>query len=551
MRKAALLLLVADPRRRTRRSRRTGPPGPPTMPTRRTGCACRGARTPARRRDTAALGPDGYGAGSSPARPPIPPPTASIVYPTVSRDPGFNSDLSPGMEERARRAVQFARYASVCRPFAPLYRSGTVGAVRSVLDGLNPDPIFSPAYGDVEAAFHHYMRHYNNGRPVVIDRPQPGLGLRDRTAEARVRGPAARAPAGLGDHSRLEGRSAAGRGRRAAPSAACRSAPAPARPAASSPTSPSAQGHEPPADAVLGRASRPGLTIACTNPAALGSDARVPLDSYFFTGSNESMPSRVAWSRTGAPPAPFVPHPRPRHGRLRATGARTGYLSLGVNADPNDARADDIPGEIFFWRLHLRRLGHAPRRHECAAGRPHPHGRPAERRLAGAALTARRGDASARPARPDSRRRGPAGPSSGRSARRSGTSLRGGSRRLLRGAGRWNLSSTSPAASAAGHGHRRATISARARLTVAIASGSTTANGAAIDRAAASFTRSAACFSDRRDREQVRAVLGRDGEPGEAAGELAGDAARRRRRAPAAEAGPAPWVKAGRAIGSR
>jgi hypothetical protein len=27
-----------------------------------------------------------------------------------------------------------------------------------------------------------------------------------------------------------------------------------------------------------------------------------------------------------------------------------GYLSLSVNADPNDARADDIPGEIFFWR---------------------------------------------------------------------------------------------------------------------------------------------------------------------------------------------------------
>jgi len=109
------------------------------------------------------------------------------------------------------------------------------------------------------------------------------------------------------------------------------------------------QGHEPPADAMFGHASRPDWTVACTNPAALGSTARVPLDSYFYTGSNESMPSRVVWSNTGPPPAQFV------HTPGLATAAcvnhgRTGYLSLGVNADPRDARTDDIPGEIFFWR---------------------------------------------------------------------------------------------------------------------------------------------------------------------------------------------------------
>ena len=75
----------------------------------------------------------------------------------------------------------------------------------------------------------------------------------------------------------------------------------------------------------------------------------MPLDSYFFTQNTESMPSRVVWSRSGPPPAPMV-HTPGLASAACVNHDRVGYLSLGVNADPNDARADDIPGEIFFWR---------------------------------------------------------------------------------------------------------------------------------------------------------------------------------------------------------
>ncbi len=347
MKRAALLLLVAtiaaapaDPA--------SGPVGPADYADEANWLCLPGRTDACASPDTVELRPDGYGAPVVTRAAANPPADCFYLYPTVSRDPGFNSDLSPGMEERMAVAIQFARYASVCRPYVPIYRSGTVAAVRSVLDGLNPEPIFNRAYGDVEAAFRHYMRHYNNGRPIVIvahsqgsvyaiellKREFEGRPLERQLVSAVIPGWKVEVPQGQVTGGTFRRLPICTRGDQTG----CVVSYVSYR-----------QGREPPADAVLGHASRPDWTIACTNPAALGSNARVPLDSYFFTGHNESMPSRVTWSRTGEPPAPFV------HARGLATAAcvnrgRTGYLSLGVNADPHDARADDIPGEIFFWR---------------------------------------------------------------------------------------------------------------------------------------------------------------------------------------------------------
>src|SRR5687767_3872291 len=68
---------------------------------------------------TTALNPNGYGStGLSPvaASPGV---DCFIVYPTVSRDRGLNSDVVPGeSEEKAIVASQFARFAGACRMFA-------------------------------------------------------------------------------------------------------------------------------------------------------------------------------------------------------------------------------------------------------------------------------------------------------------------------------------------------------------------------------------------------------------------------------------------------
>lgn len=348
MRKFTLLLLVATIAAAPADPASEGPAGPADygdaanwlcLPGRTDACA-----SP----DTVELRPDGYGAPVVTRAAADPPVDCFYIYPTVSRDAGFNSDLVPGIEERAAVQIQFARYSSVCRPFVPVYRSGTVAAVRSVLDGLNPEPIRQRAFGDVQAAFRYYLRHYNNGRPIVLvahsqgsvyaiellKREFEGRPLERQLVSAIIPGWIVEVPQG-----RVTG-------------GTFRSLPLCTRPGQTGCVVSYVsfrEGQEPPADAMFGHASRPDWTIACTNPAALGSNRRVTLDSYFFTGSSESMPSRVVWSRTGPPPARFV------HARGLATAAcvnngRTGYLSLGVNADPNDARADDIPGEIFFWR---------------------------------------------------------------------------------------------------------------------------------------------------------------------------------------------------------
>jgi hypothetical protein len=348
MRKIVLLLLVATIAAAPADPASRGPIGPADYANEANWLCLPGRTDACASPDTVELNPDGYGAPVVTRAAADPPADCFYLYPTVSRDAGFNSDLSPGMEERAAVGIQFARYASVCRPFVPVYRSGTVSAVRSVLDGLNPDPIFARAYGDVEASFHYYMRHYNHGRPVVIiahsqgtiyaiellKREFDGRPLADRLVSAIVTGYNVEVP---------QGRTTGGTFRQLpictrVGETGCIVAYVSYR-----------QGKEPRADAMFGHAATPGNTVACTNPAALGSSARVPLDSYFFTGTSESMPSRVVWSTTGPPPAHMV------HVRGLASGAcvnrgNTGYFSLSVNADPNDARADDIPGEFFFWR---------------------------------------------------------------------------------------------------------------------------------------------------------------------------------------------------------
>src|SRR5262249_54456902 len=55
------------------------------------------------------------------------------VYPTVSTDTTGNSDMNPGVEEKAVVRAQFARFASKCRPYAPLYRQITLTALRAAI----------------------------------------------------------------------------------------------------------------------------------------------------------------------------------------------------------------------------------------------------------------------------------------------------------------------------------------------------------------------------------------------------------------------------------
>jgi hypothetical protein len=295
---------------------------------------------------TTMLEPSGYGAAVPHAVAADPPADCFYVYPTVSRDPGLNSDLSPGVEEYTAATAQFARFASVCRTFAPVYRSGTVSAIGAMLRGQDPAPIFGLAYGDVRAAWRHYLAHHNNGRPVVlIGHSQGSIHLIELLkSEIEGRPVAARLLSALiigfnveVPQNRLTG-------------GTFRTLPLCTRAGQTGCviTYVSFRAEAPPPEgALFGHAAAPGHTIACTNPAALGSDARAPLDSYWFTTASAAR-GDIAWSSTGPAPTPFLRTRGLVSGACVHRGP-VGYFAVSVNADPADARTDRIPGDVYIF----------------------------------------------------------------------------------------------------------------------------------------------------------------------------------------------------------
>jgi hypothetical protein len=305
---------------------------------------------------TADLNPNGYGPVVPTTIAADPPIDCFYVYPTVSRDPGLNSDLTPG-EEPAVAAAQFGRFSSVCKTYAPLYRSATLSAIPRALAGEDVSAAFNTAYADVFGAWRYYLEHYNHGRPyVLIGHSQGTIHLSHLIAAEIENGPAAARMLSallIGFAVEVpEGRLVGGSFQRtplctSAGQTGCVVTYMSFR--ASSP---------PPRDAFLGRATHAGMTAGCTNPASLRGGS-APLDSIWYSRPSQFGGRTITWSSTGEPPAPFLHTHGLVSGECKHDG-QAGYLAITVNADPADARTDVIPGDIFFgpqlvpgWGLHL------------------------------------------------------------------------------------------------------------------------------------------------------------------------------------------------------
>ncbi|MBE7217620.1 MAG: DUF3089 domain-containing protein [Caulobacteraceae bacterium] len=95
------------------------------------------------------------------------------VYPTDSQEPATYSDMTVTAAETETAGAQFARFAQVCRPFAPMYRQLTLSGLKQALAVKTNDiagwtDLFQPAYADVLAAWRQYLAHDNHGRGVVL-----------------------------------------------------------------------------------------------------------------------------------------------------------------------------------------------------------------------------------------------------------------------------------------------------------------------------------------------------------------------------------------------
>jgi hypothetical protein len=293
----------------------------------------------------------------------VPDPAAAIdcfyVYPTVSRDETPNSDTTPGAEELEVARQQLARFGSVCRLYAPMYRQVTLGALRQMLAGEQPATNREMAYADVKAAWDHYLASDNAGRGVVLIGHSQGAGLLTRLIAAEIDGKPAQdrlvSALLIGTNLAVADPHEGGGSFRNIP--LCRSA-ADTRCAisyvsfrASTP---------PPAASLFGKADEQGMHAACVNPAELDGSGGQLKAMLPATSAHESTADPLPWTTDGAAiDTPFVMLP----GMLSATCVDQGgfsYLAVTIASDPADMRTDAIVGDVVTdgvvqpgWGLHL------------------------------------------------------------------------------------------------------------------------------------------------------------------------------------------------------
>ena len=294
-------------------------------------------------------------------------PNASIdcfyVYPTVSTDQTPNSDMTADPAELNVIRQQFARFASVCKPYAPMYRQITLAGLRRMLAGGGGGEMLQKGlqYDDVKDAWNYYLHHDNNGRGFVFVAHSQGSFILTRLIREEIDGkptqsrmlsaillgttiavPKGKDVGGSFQHVPLC---------KSATQLGCvitfgsfRSTIAP------------------PPNTLFGKVGDAGLEAACTNPAALGGgsgELHAYLDAKGKTITNTIEPK--PWVTPEQPiETPWVSVPGLLTAKCTSNENASGYLEVTVHGNPSDPRVDDIVGDIGAppnvlanWGLHL------------------------------------------------------------------------------------------------------------------------------------------------------------------------------------------------------
>lgn len=292
-----------------------------------------------------------------------PPIDCFYVYPTVSLDETPNSDLVPGDEENNVVRAQFARFASHCRLFAPMYRQVTLTALRASIAGTAttpPDRALGPA--DVLAAWRWYLQNENKGRGVVLVGHSQGSGVLTQLIREQIDPDPTKTPLLaaflIGTNITVPQGQALGGSFQKVPlcktpeQLGCVVAYVSFR--ASAP---------PPSNSRFGKTTMAGQEVGCTNPAKLGGGA-AELDAYLSTaGAGASGLPMPAWVNGNDPAkmvtTPFVSVPGLLSGECKSDASGS-YLSVTVKSDADDPRVDEIVGDVVTnnqvqadWGLHL------------------------------------------------------------------------------------------------------------------------------------------------------------------------------------------------------
>jgi hypothetical protein len=283
------------------------------------------------------------------------------VYPTVSTDTTPNSDMNADPAELNVVKTQFARFASKCRPYAPMYRQITLaGLRRNLMTGGTPPWDANPHYSDVRDAWNYYLQHDNKGRGVVLvghsqgsfilielmRNEIDGKPIQSQIVSAILLGTTVAVPKGKDVGGTFKNMPLC----HSATQTGCVMVYASFRSTV-----------PPPANTLFGKVAESDMVAACTNPAALGGGSG-PLHAYLSTTGNLIVGNATQrpWTTTGQTvDTPYVSAP----GLLSAecaTNENATYLKVTVNGVLADPRVDDISGDLMAgtqvqanWGLHL------------------------------------------------------------------------------------------------------------------------------------------------------------------------------------------------------
>ncbi len=285
------------------------------------------------------------------------------VYPTVSTDPGDYSDMNPDPAETNVVKQQFGRFASKCKPYAPMYRQITLVGLRKAL--ASPTAVLAwgdgVQYRDVRDAWNYYLEHDNKGRGVVlighsqgsfilidlIRREIDGKPIQSKLISAMLMGTVVPVPKGKdvgGAFQKIPLCHSASQLGCLITFASFRS------------------NVPPPANTLFGKVPDANMVAACTNPAALAGGSG-ELHSYLsnngrtITGTTKPKP----WVTPEVPvETPFVSTPGLLTAKCASNDNASGYLEVTVNGNPSGPRVNDIVGDIGVgpnvlanWGLHL------------------------------------------------------------------------------------------------------------------------------------------------------------------------------------------------------
>ena len=281
------------------------------------------------------------------------------VYPTVSTDPTPNSDMVADEAERNVIKQQFARFASKCQPYAPMYRQITLAGLRAILSGQGSlDKGLQ--YDDVRDAWNYYLEHDNHGRGFVLVSHSQGSFILNRLIREEIDGKPvqARMVSAILLGTTLEvpkGKDVGGSFQHVQ---LC--------------DSPSQTGCvityasfratvPPPANTLFGKVPDAGMTAACTNPAALGGGSG-ELHPYLSADGRTivgTFPPK-AWVPGKTIDTPWVSVPGLLTAKCASNDNASGYLEVTLHPDPSRTRTDDIIGDLrgpagvqANWGLHL------------------------------------------------------------------------------------------------------------------------------------------------------------------------------------------------------